>query len=114
MIAVVIGIFNIEAFDVFVNRDCRFRRWWTNKLLLRRCGGRCADLKEKRIVGRMAMARRRVLRERDSRPTHCENCTDGEASVLVLGAIRVVTMRHITSILCDACRVALCRGTASY
>ena len=48
LIEVVKGVFNIGAFDVFVNRDRRFGRWWTSRLLLRKI------VRRKRIVGRMA------------------------------------------------------------
>ena len=42
--------------------------------------------------------------------THCENCAEGEASVLIVAAIRVTgTMRHISSVRYDACRVVSCR-----
>ena len=40
----------------------------------------------------------------EGRPTHRENCAQGEASVLVLAAIRVM-MRHISSLLYDARRI---------
>jgi hypothetical protein len=43
LMAVVMGILNVEAFDVFVHGDRRFGRWWTSGLLLRRYGRRRAD-----------------------------------------------------------------------
>ena len=48
LMAVVMVILNVEAFDVFVHRDRRFGRWWMSGLLLRRYGCRRADREEEK------------------------------------------------------------------
>ena len=78
--------------------------WYTD-------AGTCVGIvRGKRIVEGMAMrkAMTRVGGWKEGVATHRENCAQGEASVLVLAAIRV-TMGHISFLLYDTRRVSSCR-----